>query len=275
MERAARLAGFEQVAVMLEPVAAARRLEVELEGEVLCLVGDFGGGTSDFTLIRLSPHRERGADRQGDVLGTSGLSIAGNDIDARLMQLFVLPALGLHARWSPMGRPVPVPTALHHAITRWHTMCLAGTPQELELLDRWIRSADDAAGLRSLRCLLEDQVGFLLFQAVERAKIALCRGQDTVLRFESRGISLAEPISTAQFEAAIGDEVGRICRCAEGLLQSTGRGADEVDVVFLTGGTSLIPSLRRAFEQRFPGRILQQDAFTSVGEGLGLEAGRL
>ena len=193
LEQAAYLAGFEEVRFQLEPIAAARAFEQRLESDVNCLVGDLGGGTSDFTVMRLGP--KRGGDRRGDVLGSDGVSVAGNDLDAALVRLRVLPRLGYGSSYSPLGRPIPLPTKLHVAMTSWHALSFVNTSQNLEELAGWIRTADDPEGLSRLYELLDWNLGFELFRSVERCKLELSLGSEGVLSFRARNLALDEPVS--------------------------------------------------------------------------------
>lgn len=270
LEAAARAAGFREIAFEVEPVAAARAFEATLDRDVLCLVGDLGGGTSDFTLMRLGPGRA--GDRREDVLGVSGLDVAGNDFDARLVWAKAVPHFGVHAKYRPFDRWVEIPTSLHHAVCRWHTLCQASTPKTFAALDRMLRTADDREGLLRLRELIAHNLGFLLFRSVERCKIDLGEHEASRLRFERDGIDLDEPVARAELEAAAARELQRLDASVAKLLADSGVDAGEVDVVFLTGGTSRIPAVRGLFHARFPGRIVDQDAFLSVATGLGLAA---
>ncbi len=276
MARAARLAGFAQVGFQMEPIAAARRFERELDDDILCLVGDLGGGTSDFTVIRLSPRRSLHADRSGDVLGVAGVSVGGNDFDTRLMQRNVLRHFGHGTRYRPLAQELPLPTFLHLALTRWHTMCLAGTDKNLALLDTWMRTARDRAGLLRLRRLLDDNIGFRLYQQVEATKMALS-GQDHARLCFRWGvgmgrIDISEPVGRATFEDSIAREIGKVERCLDDLLGNLSLHPRDISAVFLTGGSSRVPRVRALFAERFGDRIVSRDALTSVGHGLGLEA---
>jgi len=268
LEQAAYLAGFEEVVFQLEPIAAARAFERRLDGDVRCLVGDLGGGTSDFTVMRLGPTRQ--GDRRKDVLGFDGVSVAGNDLDAALVKLIVLPRLGYGARYKPLGRPIPVPTKLHVAMTSWHALSFVNTPRNLRELQGWIRTADDAVGLRRLHELLDWNLGFELFRAVERCKVELSTREEGIISFRARGLALEEPVTRVAWEQAIAPLITKIETCVDGLMERLGK--PHIDAVFLTGGTSLIPRVRRIFEERFPGRILGEQVFTSVGAGLAVEA---
>lgn len=274
LERAAALAGFRQIQVQLEPIAAARAFERSLEQDTLCLIGDLGGGTSDFTLIRLGPGRVGRRDRRQDVLGSGGVDVAGNDIDARIIHTSVLPSFGYGSSYRPVTNLVPLPTFLHIAATRWHRLCVeAADPKNLSFLDRAIRTSDDPDGLTRFREFLARNYGYSLFRAVERTKIALSGEDHTRLRFREGSVDIDEALSRADLEQAIGRELGALGDCMDGLLGRLGVAHDAVGLVFLTGGTSQIPAVAELFERRFPGRIVARDAFTAVGLGLGLEAG--
>jgi len=269
---AAEVAGFERIEFQVEPVAAARSFERSLDRDVLCFVGDLGGGTSDFTLIRLGPDRVRQADRLGDVLGVSGLDVAGNDIDARIVWTQVVPHFGVNAHYRPAGQWVDVPTVLHHAMTRWHTLCQAKTDKNLKFLDRIIAASDDRPGLTRLRELIEENYGYLLFQSVERAKIDLGERESTRLSFDRGNVQFDVPYERAAFEASTEGEVAKVRTMALALLDEVGVSREDVDVAFLTGGTSQLRRVRQMFAELFPGRLVEQDAFSSVGQGLGVEA---
>ncbi|MCB9758651.1 MAG: Hsp70 family protein [Alphaproteobacteria bacterium] len=275
LEQAAALAGFDEIRFRIEPIAAARAFEQQLDREVLCLVGDLGGGTSDFTVMRLGPERVGRLDRSGDILGSDGVSVGGNDFDAALVRRFVLPHLGGGSQYRPLGRWIPVPSRLHAAMTSWHQLSFVATPENLRALRTWIRTADDAVGLERLLELLEWNYGFQVFQAVERAKVALSTAAHTRLRFAEGGVTIDEPVSRADFEVAVRPLTERLEQTIDALMETLGLQARDVTAVFLTGGTSLIPCVRDLFRARFGDRLLERDAFTSVGAGLGVEAAEI
>lgn len=273
LEIAASLAGFQEIRFQFEPIAAARAFEASLDEDILCLVGDLGGGTTDFTLMRLGPSRVGQQDRQSDVLGSSGVNVAGNDLDAALVEMVVWPRLGFGSHWSPLGRPVSIPTHLHIAASSWHSLSFARTEANLAELAGWIRSSDDKTGLKRLETLLLENLGFQLFQSVERCKIELSRQDEGILSFRAPGFVLEEPVSRKAFEAKVDPLLTQMGGCLDTLLADCSVTPEQVGAVFLTGGTSLVPCVRQIFESRFPGRLLERDAFTSVGFGLGVEAG--
>ncbi|MFT5587829.1 MAG: putative chaperone protein [Cognaticolwellia sp.] len=273
LEIAASLAGFQEIAFQFEPIAAARAFEASLDKDILCLVGDLGGGTTDFTLMRLGPSRVGRLNRHEDVLGSSGVDVAGNDLDAALVEMVVWPRLGYGSHWSPLGRPVSLPTHLHISASSWHALSFARTDANLLELAGWIRSSDDKVGLKRLETLLLDNLGFQLFQSVERCKIELSKQDEGILSFRAPGFVLEEPVSRQSFEAKVNPLLRKMGKCLDTLLADCQVERDQIGAVFLTGGTSLVPCVRDIFESRFPGRLLERDAFTSVGFGLGVEAG--
>jgi hypothetical chaperone protein len=272
LEAAARIAGFTDIHFQIEPIAAARRFEQSLERDALCFVGDFGGGTCDFTVIRLSPDRVGQSDRSGDVLGVSGVPVGGTDFDARIMQRHVLPHFGHNTRYRPLQQWMTIPTGIHHAITRWHTACLASTTANLDALTAMMRTAEDRDGLARLHRLLEEGLFYLLFRSVEDVKVALSEDEQAELVFSVRGIDIRQTIRRGELEDDIAEDVDRIEQCVDELLDGLGLAPDDISVAFLTGGSSKIPLIHRLFAERFSQRIVTQDAFTSVGTGLGVEA---
>ncbi len=271
LERAASMAGFVDIAFQIEPMAAARAYETTLDRNVTCLVGDLGGGTSDFTLVRLGPERV-GGDRGADVLGATGQDVAGNDLDARLVWQEAMPHFGVRAKYRVDNTWTPVPTWLHHLACRWQHLSLADTEDNLRFLARMVRFGDDPTGLTRLQQLIEDQHAWTFFKAIEDTKVGLSDADSAALAYDRDGLAFATEVTREAFDAAIAREVGKLEATLEGLLAETGLAHDAVDVVFLTGGTSLVPRVRRVFEDRFPGRIVDHDTFTSVGLGLAIEA---
>ena len=273
LERAARLAGFTEIAFQIEPIAAARAFERSLDEDVLCLVGDLGGGTSDFTVIRLGPSYTGRIERRQDVLGVAGVPVGGNDFDARLVWKKVTPHFGRDAMYRPSMKWVPVPPGLHHAMCRWHTLSFVGNDENRRMLARMRRTGDDQRGLKQLEALIEGNHGYELFESVEAAKVALSKSDETELRFERGEIAVRERVTRAEFEGAINREITQLSACVDTLLADLSLAPKDISVVFLTGGSSLVPAVTRIFRERFDDRIVDRDVFTSVGLGLGIEAG--
>ena len=264
-------AGFRDVTVALEPEGAGRRFARSLTGPATVLVGDFGGGTSDFSLLRFAP----GAPVQP--LGHAGVGIAGDAFDFRIIDHVISPRLGKGDSYTIMGKDLPVPPEYFSSFARWHRVSLMRTPKTLREIGEVARTARHPERLRGLIALIEDEQGFPLYQAVSAVKAALSQAGSAVLRFAHAGIAIDEVVTRRDFESWIAGDLARIGAAVDQALSRAGVPAEAVDHVFLTGGTSFVPSVRRLFEARFgAGRLTAGGEFVSVAEGLvliGADAG--
>ena len=268
--RAAYLrAGFDQVEFELEPLAAARLYASTLDHRETVLIGDFGGGTSDFSLLTLG----RGLP---SVLATSGLPFAGDAFDARLVRKLVAPSLGSESV-ARGGKDIPaVPAWIYANLERWHYLSFLRTRNVLELLTTAHKRAEEPHKIAALQAIVEQDLGYPLHQAVQRTKLALSTQDRAEFIFagpEAGTLDLRTTVSRADFERWIAPEVQAIAEAVDALLQSAGAHADDVDRVFLTGGTSFVPAVRRIFEERFQGKLVGGGEFTSVASGLALGSG--
>jgi hypothetical chaperone protein len=269
-------AGLEDVHFEYEPVAAAYHYERTLDHDELILIGDFGGGTSDFSLLRVGPsaRRERAEGSARGVLGNAGVPVAGDVFDGRIVRAAVAPALGLGSEFrSIFGAVLPVPRWIYGHLERWHHLSFLRSPRTLALLFDLQRDALEPARLDALIHVVRSDLGFPLHRAVERAKFALTRDDGATLRFAHEAVRIESAIARADFEDWIAPELHAIETCVDGLLASTGVAAGDVDRVFLTGGSSLVPAVRALFASRFGvDRVRAGDELVSVASGLALRA---
>jgi hypothetical chaperone protein len=267
LEAALRHAGFARVVFELEPVAAAYGYRQRLDHEELVLIGDFGGGTSDFTLVRLGPGGSA-------ILGVDGVAIAGDAFDARLIRHVAAPGLGLGSeRRTAFGQVLPVPTWLYDRVERWEQLSFLKSRETNELLRKLAHEALEPAKIAALVHLVEDDLGFALHGAVERAKRALSAADTAVFRFTDGSIDLGAAVSREGFERWIASEIDAIAACVDGLLSSSGLAPGDVATVFLTGGSSFVPAVRRIFADRFGAdRLRGGEELTTVATGLALRA---
>ncbi|WP_182087293.1 Hsp70 family protein [Aureimonas sp. ME7] len=270
---AARAQGFAHVEFQYEPVAAALYFESEMNSEQLALVVDIGGGTSDFSILRLSPERAEAPDRSGDILGTAGVHVGGTDFDRLLNIASMQPLLGLGSTTGDGKRRLPV--WYFNDMATWHRINTLYTPKVLADIRALRKEAAEPEKLDRMEHMLRHRSGHRLAGAVERGKIALTASDDTTIMLEEPGLSLAAPVTRAEFETATAELVSRIEGAIDSALQLAGIGADAVETVILTGGGAQVPAVSRAATRRFPGaRVALSDAFGSVGLGLGLDAAR-
>lgn len=266
-------AGMPDLTLALEPEAAGARFARTLDAPATVLIGDFGGGTSDFSLLRFDPGqsgRERA--RRVTALGHAGVGLAGDAFDARIIERVISPRLGKGGTYSVMGKDLPVPPAFFTAFARWHRLSLMRAPKTLREIGEVARaSAGSGAGLRHLIRLVEDEAGYALYRSVAAAKAALSGAERATLHFRHADFAVEEEIARADFESWIAPDLARLADGIGRCLAEAGLRAEGVDRVFLTGGTSLVPAVRRLFEERFgAGRIVGGGEFVSVAEGLAL-----
>ncbi|MCP4005114.1 MAG: Hsp70 family protein [bacterium] len=265
-------AGFPEVIFEYEPVAAAYHYESSLDRDELILIGDFGGGTSDFSLLRVGPGRSR--DARDSILGTEGVGLAGDAFDGRIVRSVVSPVLGMGGRYrSVFGKELPVPTWIYTHLQRWHHLSFLKSPRSLQLLYDMTREAFEPERFEALLHLVQNDLGFELHRAVETAKLDLSEEEEAAFRFLDGPVQIEERVSREGFEAWIAPEVEAIETCIDRLLEKTSTPADEVDRVFLTGGTSLVPLVRALFVHRFGVERIRSGAeLTSVASGLALRS---
>ncbi len=276
--RAAFLAaGFEAVSFELEPLAAAASYGATLTAAETILIGDFGGGTSDFSLVRIDP-------RSGtqEVLANAGLGLAGDAFDARIVRHLVSPALGAdsfersfaHAADRPANLIPAAPAWIYRNLERWHYLSFLKTRNVAEILKAAHRRAQEPEKIAALMMLIDEDLGYQLHQAVQRLKMELSRAATVRFRFHDGSIRIEAEVTRAEFEHWISDDLAAIENTVDALMAVSGLALGAVDRVFLTGGTSFVPAVRRLFERRFtPARIRAGDEFTSVARGLALSAG--
>lgn len=271
MTRACTQAGFSSVEFEYEPVAAAYAYESTLDHDELLLIGDFGGGTSDFSLLRVGP----GIAGRRDLLGTSGVGLAGDAFDAKLVRKLVSPALGAESLARSMGAKLlpAVPTWIYANLERWHYLSFLRTRNVLEILKGARVRALEPEKIEALLTLIDEDLGYQLHQAVQQVKYALSHQEQARFHFLDGSMDLALTVTRSAFEGWIADELRAIEAAVDELLAHTGIAREQVSRVFLTGGTSFVPAVRRIFSQRFGAeRVQTGEAFTSVAYGLALRA---
>jgi len=271
--RAAQLAGFKEIHFQFEPIAAALAYESRITGPERVLVGDFGGGTSDFTVVRLDPARQGRTDRAGDIVATGGLGVAGNKYDSATMWHKVTPHFGRLATYDDGGKRLEVPSALYRQICQWDQIVFLRNARSLDHLWRLERLSSDPPAFRRFQSLIKDNQGFALFQVIEGAKITLTSADTAELRFNHPNIVIDEQLTLAEFDRNSADLTASITGYLDRFMADAHLTPAGIETVFLTGGTSLIRSLRSEFVARFgAGKIRDGEEFTSVGDGLALSA---
>ncbi len=259
-------AGFTEVDFQYEPVAAALEFARGRDDVSTVLVGDFGGGTSDFCVMRLGGHRR-------EVISTSGVPVAGDTFDGRIVRAVVAPELGLGSYYQSFDKRLEVPSALYWNVERWHHLAFMRDRETLHVLRKIEASAEHPERLRTFIRLIQNNLGFALYRAVDRTKVALSVGSEAALDFVDDDVSIRRTVKRADFERWIGDDLLRIGAGIDDALSRAGLTEAQIDEVVLTGGSSFVPAVREVFTRRFGTERLRRAAeFTSIAHGLALDA---
>jgi hypothetical chaperone protein len=274
LQRAAELAGFASIRFLIEPIAAALAYEAQLERDELVLVADFGAGTSDLTLMRLGPARRGARDRRGDVVASGGIDIGGDRFDAVIMRHKLLRYFGAGSTYEMLDKRMPIPNHILGKLLSWHEMSFIRERATQKLIDHMLHASDNVPAIEALFDLVEENLGYRLFRAIEAAKIRLSTSEATTVEFDEARIQIKEPLTRAEFEELAAPLVEGLAATTQELLARAKVAPAAIDSVFLTGGSSQIPMVRRLFATTFgEAKLRTADAFTSVAEGLGRSAG--
>jgi hypothetical chaperone protein len=269
----AREIGFENVTFQFEPIGAAFDYERQISREEIALIADIGGGTSDFSIVRLSPERHARAERQGDILANDGIRIGGTDFDRRLSLGALMPLFGYGSAMKRAG--LDAPSSYFHDLTTWSSINRMYEPRVMPEIRQVRRESKEPKLFGRLLRVIEEERGHTLAMDVEHAKIALTAESrsDIALSWIEPGlaveISRADLVNhTQQLAAGIGARIG-IC------LKQAGLAADKINAVFLTGGSVQLAHVRSAILQGVSAaQVIDGDTFGAVGKGLAIEAAR-
>jgi hypothetical chaperone protein len=275
LEAAAREVGFAEVHFQFEPIAAALDHESRVEREGLVLVADIGGGTSDFSLVRVGPARRARAERRGDILGNHGVHVAGTDFDRRVELAAILPLLGYRSlRPARRGEPArEMPSGLYLDLATWHLINTLYHPArlaELRSMREWF--ADPRHYQRLLRVLLARR-GHALAAAAEAAKIEVATAGRARIDLGFVDPGLAATLDEPAAASALAADFERIVAAADETARQAGVAPSAVDTLYFTGGSTGLAALVEAVAARFPNaERVRGDRFASVAQGLGLHA---
>jgi hypothetical chaperone protein len=273
LDVAIRRAGWDEIIFEYEPVAAAYDYAGRITRAEIVLIGDFGGGTSDFSILRLRPPGAA-RDPRYEILGNDGVATAGDAFDGRMMHHVVAPALGRGSRHrSPYGMVLPVPTWPYTKLERWHHLSLLKNPSTLSRLRALQGDAIEPAKIAALVHVVDNDLGYYLFRSVEKTKVELSASESTEFAFSDPPTEISRVVGRLEFEVWVASQLLEIERCVDRLMTAAALSPEQIDSVFLTGGSSFVPAVRRIFSLRFgPEKIQLGNEFTSVARGLALRA---
>ena len=273
LTQAAREVGFAEISFQYEPIAAALDYETTVDREQIVLVADIGGGTSDFSLVRVGPQQRQRIDRKSDILGNHGVHIAGTDFDRHIELLRILPVCG-YRTLGPTGREVP--SRAYFDLATWHLINTVYAPARVAELGRMKTFYSDLRQHARLMAVVQQHLGHALIARAEAAKIAVAEGGSATI-----DLSLLEPgltlrMSEPEAVAAIDADLDRIAGAADETLAQAGLARDQVDALYFTGGSTGLKPLAERIAARLPAaRVMRGDRFASVAQGLGVHARRV
>ena len=277
LESAARQAGFTAIEFQYEPIAAAFDYERSVDVEQIVLVADIGGGTSDFSVVRVGPRRALAPDRKGDILANHGVHIAGTDFDRRIELASMLAELGYGAYGPAAAGALPreVPSAVYFDLATWHLINTVYNPLRVAEL-RQMRAfyANPKHHDRLLKVVV-DRLGHGLLAQAEAAKIAVSAGGEARIDLAQVEPGLVLDLTEAAASSSLQADVGRIVAAARSTVAQAGLEASRIDALYFTGGSTGLQMLTRRLAEAFgSARVVRGDRYASVATGLGLHAQR-
>jgi hypothetical chaperone protein len=269
----ARAAGFKHVEFQLEPIAAAFAHERNIVKEKLAIVVDLGGGTSDFTIIKVSQDYIDKPDRTSDVLASTGVRIGGNDFDKNLCLSIIMPELGYKSTYGKKNLEVPL--KYYHDMSEWSKVNFLYTPKVRSQVQQYYNESHDQNRFGRLLKILQQENGHSILAATEESKIALTNAStvETDMSFLERDFFIRADRNV--FESSIESDVQRILAAANECLTQADLIASDIQLVILTGGSTEIPKVKQAFDKLFPNaKIADENKLSSVGIGLAYDSER-
>ncbi len=270
-EAALRAVGFEEIHHVYEPVAAAYFFAQRLNTEATILVADFGGGTSDFSVVRFS-RGPNGLDYKP--LAHTGIGVAGDAFDYRIIDNVVARAFGKGSEYKSWDKILPVPNGYFTKFSRWNELSIMRHSRDYRDLQQLVRSSLDPDRIRAFIAFLDADAGYDMYRAVSAAKLQLSQGEEGKLSFHAAGVDIDRTIKRSEFEKWMAPELADISATVDRALAEAGLVESDIDRVFLTGGSSFVPAVRAQFESRFgAAKIETGDQLVSIAYGLALIAG--
>ncbi len=263
-----RRLGFEEILYAYEPVGAAFFFARELTEDATVLVGDFGGGTSDFSIIRFT---REGGEIRSTPLGRAGVGVAGDAFDYRIIDNLVSPELGKGSSYTSFGKVLPIPNRYYSTFARWDQLALMRASRDMREIRKLVKEAVEPEKIERLVEVLDENYGYRLYRAVSDVKEALSAQGQAEFRFDAGAIDIARQVERGEFESWIAPELQLIETAVDAALADAGLSPEGIDRVFLTGGSSLVPAVRDIFYRRFEaGKIESGAELESIASGLAL-----
>lgn len=273
LETIAQSVGFKNIYFQYEPIAAAFAHEAKIAGEKLAIVADLGGGTSDFTIIRLSSKYITKAERTSDILANTGVRVGGNDFDKDISLTSIMPELGYKSTFGEKNLEVPV--KLYHDLAEWSKVNFLYTPKIITQARQLLHQAQDKKRFARIITVLEKELGHALLASAEETKIALTSNEEHAANLDFLERDFSVHVTRQQFENAIQYEIEKISNSAVDCIRQAGIREEDIELVILTGGSTEVPAIQALFGKLFPNAsIADENKLSSVGLGLAYDSQR-
>lgn len=271
--KATQKSGFEKIHFQFEPIAAAFEYERSIDKAQLALVADLGGGTSDFSLVRLDPNKVNSKNRKEDMLGKSGVYVAGDKLDSEVMWKKVVDYFGYNMNYQYYDKEYTTPNIYYVRMCFPTGFIYLKSPKVRRQIDTLYFETKKNEKVKRLMDFIDQNLSYPILKSVESAKIEISENAQSTIEFKKEAIDIQESISREEFDSIIHKQSKKITDCMEEFLVNFGKSHSDIDVVFLTGGTALIPSIQAYFEQQFgKENLIYGDLFKSVAKGLAVSS---
>lgn len=271
--KAAKMAGFTHTRVVKEPIAAAIEYRRNIDSEKKVFVGDFGAGTSDFCVMAVNPSSGIDTRFEDEVTGTSGLKMGGDDFDAAIMWDKLVPYFGYGAEYESFNKWLPIPVHIFRTICSWEKLSMLRRVDTQNSLKTFHHTTNEKEKIARLLTLINKNLGFAIIKAVEAAKIKLSDQESAMIRYTEENIDIDRQVEALDMPDMLQTQVTKLEARVIQFMESINMSFDDIDVVFMTGGSSLVHPVRSMMTQHFgQDKIQEGDAFKSVAYGLAASA---
>ena len=274
LEKAALQAGFKEVKFLYEPIAAAIAYEKQVQKEELILVADIGGGTTDYTIVRVGGKKK--LERKEDILATNGVYVGGNSFDTQIIRNFVTEHLGEGSLYKNMGKEMSIGPHLYNDFSEWHKFQKMYDIKVLNGIEKLIFMAYDKEKISRLLELIREGLYFSFSQKIIESKAQLSFDETTFIDMNLFQDPFRQEITREAFNKVITPDIEKIKMTLDETIKMANISCDEIDRVFLTGGSTLVPAVKNLYREVFgEEKLVHTDVFSSVGYGLALYAGEV
>ena len=274
LKKAALQAGFKEVEFLYEPIAAAIAYEKQVQKEELILVADIGGGTTDYTIVRVGGNKK--SDRKEDILATHGVYVGGNSFDTQIIRNFVTKHLGEGSLYKNMGKEMSIGPHLYNDFSEWHKFQKMYDAKVLNGIEKLIFMAYDKEKISRLLELIREGLYFSFSQKIIDAKAQLSFDEKTLIDMSIFQDPFTQEITREAFNKVIAPDIEKIETALDDTMKIANISYNEIDKVFLTGGSTLVPAVKNLYRELFgEEKLVHTDVFSSVGYGLALYAGEV